>query len=489
MTPLRRGVDALPLAASQDAERLTRAAGIAVLALVSLAGIDAALSLRSLFGDGFYYLLRILEAERFHPAQARKTVELIRLVPLRAAVQLGVDDLQALAVIFALSVQLAPLAITGLAWFALPRGWKFLFVFPLLHVAAGTMAGAFAPITEGATAAAYFWLLFFCLIFNTGRGMGMAVTAILAAGTVLLHEAMVFLAPLLAAIAVWRALRTTGATRAFFIGLAIWFAAVAALHAYFIVYASIPSNRDAFFAALRNRHWLIGFEGHRNLPALHGVLGVGALIALAGLQLLPARWRPWYLGWALIAVGAATILWEVAAAIAEGSVLAPSAQFNSRNNALMLSLPLAVGAFCCVLWPGMVRLWALRQTLAIVAILAVASGLWHTAATRYWVEYVDAFRNVLAGHRGFVAWDPALASLPPGEARLLRAMAHGWIEPSVSIVLAKGGEVRTILGPSHADGWQAFYPETPETLPRAKFWRYHEYLRALARQQAERGRE
>ena len=89
----------------------------------------------------------------------------------------------------------------------------------------------------------------------------------------------------------------------------------------------------------------------------------------------------------------------------------------------------------------------------------------------------------------YVAWDAGLASLPPGEARLLRAMAHGWIEPSVSIVLAEDGEVRTILGPSQADGWQAFYPETPETLPRAKFWRYHDYLRALARQQAERGRE
>lgn len=483
--------DARLTADSDASARLTFAVSTALLLAVAAVGVYAALELRSLYADGFYYLLRALESDAvFASAPARQTVEYIRQVPLLVATHAGVGDLRTLAVIFGLSVQLVPLAITALAWLPLPPARKFLFVFPLLHVAAGTLAAAFVPIAEGATAAAYFWLLLFSVMFTPARPRGLAVIVALAAGTALLHEAMVFLAPVLAAAAYGRWRRTpAGAARAVFLALAVGFLAVAALHAYFILDPSHPANRAAFLGAMLKMYWAIGFEGHENLPALLGLAGVAAVAAVAVLQFLPERWHVRRLGWALVAALAAVSAWEIGKAVARGEMLAAAAQFNSRNNGLMLSLPLAVAALALAIRPGALKLWALGQALAVCGVLALGGVVWQAEALRPWTRYLAIFRNVLDSHRGFVAWDDALAKLAPAERRLMRGMAHGWVEPSMSIVLAPAGHVRTILGPWQTQSWQAFDPLDPKDLPRARWWRYDDYLEALARQKApERGR-
>lgn len=467
--------------------RLTGRVSAAVLAATAIVGAAAAFELRSLYADGFYYLLRILDRGEVEAAPARVTVELIRQWPLQASAALGVDDLGALAVIFGLSVQLAPLAIVAGAWPALPPERKFLFVFPLLHVVAGTMAGAFAPIAEGATAAAYFWLLLFCVMFNAPRRAGVAVIAFLAAGTVLLHEAMAFLAPVLAAAAWLRAGDAEGrGVRRGFRALAVWFAAVAALQAYFIVDPSHPANRGAFFGAMRHMYWAIGFEGSENLPALLGLAGVAAAGAIAALQFLPERWRLRRLGWTLVAVLAGVSAWEIGKAIAGGAMLAAAAQFNSRNNGLLLSLPLAVAALALAYRPRSLRPWALGQALAVCGVLAAGAVVWHAEALRHWSRYLGVFRQVLDSHRGFVSWNDAMAKLAPAQRRVMLSMAHGWVEPSMSIVLAPRGDVRTVLGPWHTQGWQAFDPRKPAELPRGRAWRYDAYLDALARRKQER---
>ena len=220
----------------------------ATLAALALVWIHAAVELRPLFGDGFHYLLRILESEAYWlEAPARRTVELVRQLPVLAALKLGAG-VEALGVVFGLAMLLLPLTLVALCWPALPRGRKHFFAFPLLHYCAGTLGSAFAPINEGATAAAWFWLLFFRLLFAPARGAALAFTGLLAAGTVLLHEGMVLLAPFLGAAALQRR-RGEPAARFVFVAFAVWFAIVVVVEAVHLIDPARPDNRAAFFHA------------------------------------------------------------------------------------------------------------------------------------------------------------------------------------------------------------------------------------------------
>lgn len=468
---------------SAAAASLTGRVAAICLAAAAIFGIVAAFGLRPLYADGFYYLLRLLESGDLRGAPARLTVEVIRQWPLLAADALGIGDLHTLAVMFGAVVQILPLAITALAWLPLPADRKWLFVLPLLHVAAGTMASAFMPITEGATAAAYFWLLLFAVMFAPLRGVWALVIGTLAAGTILLHEAMAFLGPVLAAAAWLRARGTAPRLRIALRLLAAWFAAVAALHLYFIVFPSHPANRASFFDALLRHYWAYGFEGSPNLPAMLGLGGIAAVTVIAVAQLVSRSRAAIWGGWWIVAALAAISAWEIGNAIAGGRLLAAAAQMNSRNHGLFLSLPLAVAALALAHRAAAPRPAVVAQVLATAAVLMAGALVWHAAALQRWNAYLGVFRQVLASHSGYVPFDAALAPLSPAERRLMRGMAHGWVEPSMSIVLAPGGNVRAIVGPWMTQGWQAFDARKPEELPRHRTWRFDAYLEALKGQQ------
>jgi hypothetical protein len=454
------------------ADALLRRTALLTLAATALVWVYAALELRPLFADGFHYFLRLLERENFwFEAPARRTVELIRQWPLLAALKLGAGDAEALMRLFGLSLLLVPLALVALCWPVLPRDRKYLFVFPLLHYVAGTAGAAFAPINEGATAAAYFWLLLFLLLFRAARPAGMALVAVLALGTVLLHEGMTLLAPLLAAAALWRARQaTTGAPRSVFLALALWFAVVVAVEAYFIADPPHPHNREAYFKSLFLLWWLFGLWGSINWPALFGLVA----LAILGLLALWPRARFWPI---YIALGAAAVAAVVSADVSD-AMFAAQAQFNARNHPILISLPLGVAALWCAIRPDVARRLPFRPAVVLCALLAGVSALWHVEATRRWSDYVGVFRDVLRESRGLVAWEDVLARLPPARGRVFEGMSHFWIEPTMSIVLAPGGNVAAIVTARRAAGWYPFDATKPEQLPRSRFWNYDGYLKA-----------
>jgi hypothetical protein len=490
----------------------------AIVAVLALVWIHAALELRPLFGDGFHYLVRLLERETFWlEAPARRTVELVRQLPVLAALKLGIGGVETLALVWGLSMLLLPLALTALCWPALPRARRHFFAFPLLHYCAGTLGAAFAPVNEGATAAAWFWLLFFLLLFRPARAGALALVAALAAGTVLLHEGMALLAPILAAASVWRAKRETGrGARAVYVGLAIWFAVVAAVQAGFIVDPSHPTNRTSFFTALFSFWWLWSLWGSLNLPALFGFLALTILALLVIVQLrstrrgalrapflrlhdassaevagaadcetqdmVPAeagraRRAPTRQTLVFTAFGVA-ILAAIIGAIAADQMFAAQAQFNARNHSLLISVPLALIAFYVAVKPATAARLPFRAAIILSAWLAAASALWHVEATRRWSAYVGVFREVLAGNAGLVVWEDVLAKLPPRQARVFEGFSHFWIEPMMSIVLAPGGKVAAIVAARRAARWYPFDARKPEDLPRSRYWNYDAYLAA-----------
>jgi hypothetical protein len=460
----------------QAGEGFTARIAFAALGALALVWIHAAFELRGLFGDGFHYLLRIAERETFWlEAPARRAVELVRQLPVLAALELGAG-VEALGVVFGLAMLLLPPALVALCWPALPRGRKHFFAFPLLHYCTGTLGSAVAPVTEGATAAAWFWLLFFRLLFCSPNGAALALTAVLAAGAGLLHESMVLLAPFLAAAAIRRA-RREPASRAAFTALALWFALVVVVQAVHLADPARPDNRAAFVAQLLSFWWLRGLWGSLNLPALFGVAAL-ALLAIFAFVSLPRRRVATLLCTALgVAMVAAAI-----AAIASDAMFGAQAQFNARNNPLLISVPLAAIALHAAARPRAAPRLPFRAAVVLSAWLAAASALWHIEATRRWSAYLGVFREALRTNSGLVAWEDLRAKLPPREARLFEGFSHFWIEPTMSIVLAPGGNVGAIVAARRAAGWYPFDARVPEQLPRSRFWTYDAYLAAFKQQ-------
>ncbi len=464
-----------------------RAIAVPVLTAAALLGIWGALELRPLFADGFYILSLILQDEGFvMPAPARRTVEVLRQPPVLAAMALGVKDVEVLGVVFGLCVQLTPLALVLGSWAVLPRERKIFFVFPLLHFCAGTLSTSAAPINEGPTAAAYFWVLFYVILFLRARGAALGLVAVLAAGTILLHEAMVFLAPVLAIAALWRARREDARFhRIAFVLLAVWFAIVAAVHVQFILEPSHPANRASFIRQLFSFWWIAG-PGGVNLPAIVGVAGLAAIAGAALLQLGAGGARRRKSAWMLVAGLALACGAALAYAAWSGHMDAARAQFYARNHALLISLPLALLAFYVLIRPGALHLPLLRQSAAVCGILAAVSLAWHAYGTHRWSLYVDMFRSALARGSGLVPREDVEAALPERDRALFRNMSWSWTAPATSIKLARDGRVAAIIAnPATNEGrWQPFDPRLPETIPRSRFWDVEPYLRALAAQKA-----
>lgn len=477
----RRGTAADPLGA--EAARFVHRAGFTALVATAAVAMYAALELRPLYADAAYYLQRILEFEDFFlAAPARRTVEWIRQTPVLAAAKFGVTDLRALSFLLSLSFALTPIAITALCWTVLPRERKAFFVFPLLHFFAGTLAGIFSAQQEGAAAAAGFWFILLFLLFRTTNTRAVDISIALSVPIVVLHEAMLFLGPVLAFAAAVRAREApVRADRIAFVLLALWCLIAAAIQVDFIANPRHAGHGAGYLRDFLKGAWLVGENGSINLSAALGMAGLALVGVLALLQMRDeSRWRR--TGWMLVVgFGGIAACALVFLAVAD-RMLDMGPQFRSRNHCLLLSLPLALAALYAYLRPDSFRVSVIRQAAVLCAVMAAAGAAWQIVGVVQWSRSLAVFRSMLSENRGFVEWDEALARLPPERRRLMRLMIHEWVVSPMSIVLSPGGKVSTIVGVTKPRGFRPFDPLDPEKLPGSRYWDTAPYRATLAGQ-------
>lgn len=444
-----------------------------ILTAAALVSIYAALEYRVLYADGAYYVQRILEEEGFAFIEpSRHYSQLLHKFPIVIAIWLGVDNIPALIICYGLTIYLLPLLLVFICYFILPPSRKVFFVFPLLHYLAGTTSASFVGSVEGPVAAAYFWLLLYLMLFRFERKAAMVLT-LLALPALYLHEAMVFLSPLLAAVAGWRARQERHKSgEILFTLLTIWFLIVAVIQTFFVIYPRDPGNRSHFFQDLIHLKWLLTTSGQVNVPALAGLL---ALLVLAGVALAGRSVReskPAKIQWTLV-VGFAMVSFSmVAVAIVSGKFLTPGMQFSARNHSALISFPLALCAILSTLYPqAPIYPRINRQATSVISILAVTVLLWHVAATHRWTVYLDDFRSILAGGRGLVSWKEAFESLPDSRRINFKNMSWSWTNPSLSYLLSPQGRVTTVIAnPDRGGAWVPFDPSNPQALPRSRFF-------------------
>lgn len=408
-----------------------------------------------LYGDGSAYLYWLLRSRRpLAFAANRRFANLVTEIPVVFALRAGLTDVGVASRLFGAGVYLPLIVSLGLCiWLARER--LELMLFPLLSAVAVTSNTDFLIISESNVLVALFWpLLFLFTLRREWSGWTFALAFLLAGPTLLCYESMVFIGPILVALAVWRAAemrRACDAMRARrFLFFAFYFAMGILVGAWWIMHPRDERNFRLFLQATRfyqdglgHVHWL-------------GILSfVGLLLTAAAL--LFRRW-PKIVGWVLIAAFAVACAFAALAPAMWPSSFAP--KLHARARVLNAYLAPLLGIAYLLAWRRPLRPERLRHAFAIVAILAAAQLVWHAGAARRWTQYLDAFRAEVATKHGIVPHQETVLSRQP-----YNVIFTSWALPVMSILMAPDGRVQAMIQSPNPTEWQPVYPEKIESLP------------------------
>jgi len=417
------------------------------LAAILAMQIWAGFALRGLYADGAYYVEQILLRHSFAVVEhARSTSQILTQMPAVLLMWLGQDSAHAVALAFSLTTNLMPLALTVACLVVLPPADRAFGLFPVLIFLAASMSAAFASVADGPTAAAYCWLLLLLILFGQPTRWQLCGILLLGVGALRLQEAMIFLGPILCFACLWRSRSTADpATKIVVVLAAALVMSGCAIAFHDVLHPRIPANRAGLVQDVMSLRWLLPGGGQINVMALAGLAGLLALPVI----MLPPHLRTLGLRGTLLVFIALAVL-----GLAEPPC--PAAAFDARDNACLLTAP-AMVALLIVRGRG----WRLpAATPLFLAILGLTVATADGAATAGWLSYTNAMRTALVAGHGVVPWRDAVAKLPPTQAAALRRYAWPWSTPLMSVWLAPGPAIGTIIANPAGVTWQPFNPET-----------------------------
>ncbi len=438
----------------RDADWPARAAMATPLA-VALFGLSlawAVLTHRALYADGAYMFLRVLEQGGTVDVWVNRAfAHRLFQAPMVLAMKLGLRNLDALLFLFNLGCFLPWLCSLWFC-FQLSRRW---FWVVLLSVALGYGNAGFMAVGEHNLSHAFFWPVAFALLFCRPL-TPFAAMVLVTCATVLIrsYEATLFLGPALAGLAIWRLWRHREA------GWRRW-----------VLLAAVGLLLAAGWVGLRG---VMAPEAKRNFgdfqsgvwdllmhPSGPVIWSAAAALLLVLLYLRPRlldRLPPWLLAAAL---GIACLAWALWPMLQATSV---HPDLQHRFRVLNMAVPLGLLAALLLAQRRPQRFATARPVLATVAAALLAlQSVWQLAATTQWWGYLGVFRGVLESNQGVVIFEDT-----PLATRHLGAQSTQfdwvWPLPSLSIVLAPGGQVRTLIVGRNLKG-RPFSPANPAALP------------------------
>lgn len=354
------------------------------------------------------------------------------------------DRLRPAAILFSLGCLLPwPLALwlchrlaPGQAWLA------------VLAAGAGYLNTGFFVFGQYNVAQAFFILVLLILLFARPLGPLARATLLLSCALLVLsYESLLFLGPIGAALALWRAARG-GKSRLDRVvlalaGLLLLAAGGVALGG--VLQPSAPTNYESFLTCTRN----LILD-----PTWTLICTAALLMLLASLVAFPA-WRahagrsrawPW-----LVAVAA--LAWALPPLLLADEMWA-GLQFGYR--AIALAVPLALVPLSLWLYRRPAQGAALRGFFLTFALLLLAlQSLWHIGATVQWWGYRSLYREVLAETLGPVPFSStALSGKRAGF--FTNNFNWGWTHPYLSIVWSRDGQVRSIIYQDGPGNWMPF---------------------------------
>jgi hypothetical protein len=396
----------------------------------------AGASLRGVYADGAHYATRLAEhIYVIHAARALSSV--IVEWPVVAAMRMGVETPHSIALAFSLVTNLLPGLIILLCVPALPAGERHFFIFPCFVYFAGILSAEFASVTEGSIATSYFWLLLCLIVFGHLTLLRLAFIAVLAVGSLSLHEQMSFLGPILAVSCAMRGWHERSLlSRVVLSAVALCALASSVIATHHILHPVYVVNRDSFVSDFLALKWLYWSGAGWNLPCLLGIL---AFLCIVLTTVRPA----WEI--ATTSIFAALSISLTLAAFWLDWLMAPVTQFAARNNAALMSLPLAALLLFARQHAPLATAVNRGSARLIVVILGLAVSLWHVGATEQWSAFLTHFSNVLQSRGGIIAWDSVVAPPASRQAELARKMVWAWTNPDLSLVALRRSCVNSVI--------------------------------------------
>jgi len=380
----------------------------------------------------------------YTPYVSRKFGEILFQMPALIAIKTGIRNLPLLSFLFSLPLFLhSLLGLTLCAWAAGRKNLRYL-LFPLISLFAGSMNGSFMIIHVGLLMISLYWVLLFftifCDRFNFWKSATFSVLALVSLRT---YESMSYLGVILGTLAIWRAWRaeTNLANRLVWIFFAIWFFTGARIAIHAILTPFVLSNNFELFKE--------GFFSMFNLRIfkMHSMLmsSFATILFLLTLPLLTGKLGKVIFLFLLGAYGVFTVF--------SGFVpvfflrwFTPVSHYAMRSFYCFLPVGLTLILLRLRSGPQLQknhRVWA--RSFIIVTILAFGQITWHIFATTQWRKYLTAFCDALETHQGIISCEQSHLTYDALMKRGIANMGWDWTYPTLSILLAPRGEIRTMI--------------------------------------------
>jgi hypothetical protein len=430
-------------------------AGAAIVIALALA--QAAFS-QSLYGDGAFTALQILESgAHFIIDPARLHAQWLNQGALVLAIQAGIRDTHTLSMIYTLGQVAIPAAAYALA-LGYARGHDLLASGILVSIAIAYLNGGFLCHGEYVWAYALATLMYAILLRDAPMRLRDAILLVACGAlAVRVYEAFVFLGPLAFVMANLRLAtdspRASPAVQALLALFAFLAAAATTVSLWAIWFPRMPANAAGAMNLATiwpDRQFLVTLAAAAAL-ALSIVrsrtasrIGIGvALACCAVLVIAPPIWaQPAQHYFVRAAIGPPLLALFVALAalrfIPRGPLLAWLPEWNEGRPALAAA------------------------SLALVAALAVPFG----ATSLGWHAFLGEFREIVNTRRGVIALEDT-PLVREGRSEYV----WWWTNPSLSHVVAAGPEHAVIRNPVGWAGWQPFDPATPHPALLPYAWR------------------
>lgn len=452
-----------------------------VLIIMAVAAIYASLEYRGIHNDGAYYLFRMAERENFYLYDpARTVVQALRQAPVVLMEHLGQFSLIQRAQVFSFAMTLLPLAILASCWLVLPQGRKAFLLFPLLHALIGISAASFNAVSETIIATSCFWPLLFLLLFRTRTLASQVLFLLLCVPAMYVHEAGFPLTAVLFSICILRVGRTSHRhEQLFLLAAALYLVAIFCYQLSWVIVPRIPIDRTVALRGMYTLEFLVS-EGRVNLPVITGAIALAALTIMSFVQYGLRKEAATLWSRQIATVFALFAAAVIAAACLIEPTFSPKAQIAARYYALVVAFVLGIAA-TFVAFRGTIEWLSLRNGVVTVIIsLCAAQMTSDVIGTARWHDYIADLKSRLADSSGLIAWEQMRTTGDVRRDLNWHLMSNDWVTPIVSIVLAKDGVVRSIVGLPADLGFRPVDPAMPETLPRFRGVDYRPYLEALS---------
>lgn len=355
--------------------------------LMSLA--YAVVTARSLYDDGTYYFLRVLQADGFTEMLfSRGHAAYLFQLPVVIALKLGIHDLPHLQFAFGIGCFCAwPLVMAMCLWLSPKNFWLV-----ALACGAGYLNAAFVAVGEHVVTHAFFWPVCFAIVFV--RPLTPAAAAMLLGSAAMLfrsYESMLFLGPVLGLLALRRA---SGEGKS-------WLRIVFLL-AMILLFASVPISLDGMLHPCTSSNVGSFSTGLLGVLAAPGwTIGWTLFWVALMLACFFRQARQWLAHPASIVLLATGILLWGAWPLLAPAQLDPYKQYEARFLDLLVPLALLGVALIVAHRPQWLEA-PRRQLVNLSASLLLAQSLWHLAATEQWRGYLNALRSLQSSRPGLI---------------------------------------------------------------------------------------